>query len=150
MTALGTRFGRPLRGAGRPRAAMAQRRALAFAAFLSLSAPAQAQLFGDRPPPVPPAAVPLPEGVGTGAVSLAPPSGSGAPAFPPAALAPPMTAPPGPAAAAPPPAAASPPANQAVLALSARFGKDLPGVTGGIIWRVYADKPDNVGAFRML
>ncbi|MDA9477299.1 hypothetical protein XI03_22990, partial [Bradyrhizobium sp. CCBAU 65884] len=35
---------------------------------------AQAQLFSDRPPPVPPASVPEPGG----AVSLAPPSGPGA------------------------------------------------------------------------
>ena len=35
---------------------------------------AQAQLFSDRPPPVPPASVPDPGG----AVSLAPPSGPGA------------------------------------------------------------------------
>src|SRR5881227_3120271 len=42
---------------------------------------AQAQLFSDRPPPVPPASVPDPGG----AVSLAPPSGPGAgpPSLPP-------------------------------------------------------------------
>jgi hypothetical protein len=151
MTASGIPFGGPLRGAGRPKAAIARLCALVFVAVLSLPTLAHAQFFGDRPPPVPPAAVPLPEGVGAGAVSLAPPSGPGsAPAFPPAGLAPPMTAPPGPAVAAPPAPAAPPTANQAVLALGARFGKDLPNVTGGIVWRVYADRPDTTGAFRML
>jgi hypothetical protein len=61
-----------------------------------------------------------------------------------------MAAPPGPAAATPPASPAPPTANQAVLALSAKFGKDLPNVTGGVIWRVYADRPDTGGAFRML
>ncbi|MCD9260591.1 hypothetical protein LUR12_44085, partial [Bradyrhizobium japonicum SEMIA 5079] len=47
---------------------------------------AQAQLFSDRPPPVPPASVPDPGG----AVSLAPPSGPGAapPSLPPTLLQP--------------------------------------------------------------
>jgi hypothetical protein len=108
-------------------------------------------MFGDRPPPVPPAAVPLPEGIGGGAVSLAPPSGPGStPALPPSILAPPMIAPAAPAAAPPAAAAPLPAPNQAVLALSAKFGKDLPNVTGGVIWRIYADRPDGSGAFRML
>jgi hypothetical protein len=119
--------------------------------LLSFSVPVQAQLFGDRPPPIPPASVPLPEGVGGGAINLAPPSGpASAPALPPSILAPPITAPPGPAATAPLAPAAPSTANQAVLALSARFGKDLPGVTGGVIWRIYADRPDPNGAFRLL
>ncbi len=101
---------------------------------------------------MPPASVPLPEGIGGGAVSLAPPSGPGTvPSLPPSILAPPIIAPAAPAVA-PPAAAALPPpaASQGVLALSARFGKDLPNVTGGVIWRIYADRPDASGAFRML
>src|SRR5262245_9558791 len=130
MTAMATRFGRPIGEAGRPVGATAQLCTLAVLASLSFSTSASAQLFGDRPPPVPPASVPLPEGVGGGAVSLAPPSGPGAaPNLPPSILAPPMAAPAAPAAA-PPAAAALPPptASQGVLALSARFGKDLPNV----------------------
>ena len=149
MTALGIRFGGRLRGAGRPKAASTRLCALAFVALLSLPTLAQAQIFGDRPPPVPPAAVPLPDGVGAGAVSLAPPSGPG-PVFPPAGTRAADDCTAWSPVAAPPAAAAPPTANQAVLALSARFGKDLPGVTGGVIWRIYADRPDNSGAFRML
>src|SRR3954467_7303515 len=113
---------------------------------------AQAQLFSDRPPPVPPASVPDPGA----AVSLAPPSGPGAgPVLPPGPQAlpgPPVAAiPPGAPAAippvAPPPAAAP---NQGVLSLSARYGKDLPGINGGLVWRVFADRPDETGAFKML
>jgi hypothetical protein len=42
------------------------------------------------------------------------------------------------------------PAGQAALALSARFGRDMPTVTGGLVWRVYGNKPDQSGAFRLL
>jgi len=42
------------------------------------------------------------------------------------------------------------PAGQAALLLSARFGKDAAPVTGGLIWRVYASKPDASGAFRLI
>src|SRR5262245_30615094 len=48
--------------------------ALAAVLLAFLVIPANAQLFGDRPPPIPPAAVPDPGG----AVSLAPPSGPAA------------------------------------------------------------------------
>src|SRR5262245_21951193 len=120
MTARVTQFGRPLRGAGRPKAAAVRLCVLAAWALVALSGSASAQLFGDRPPPIPPASVPLPEGVGGGAVSLAPPSGpAAAPAFPPPAPAPAMTAPPGPASLAPSAPTAPSTAGQAVLALSA-------------------------------
>src|SRR3954452_10828656 len=112
--------------------------------------PAAAQLFGDRPPPVPPASVPDPGA----AVSLAPPSGPGAGAPPPlqtapppsVAVIPPVVAP----SAAPPPAAAPAAPIQGVLSLSARYGKDMPGINGGLVWRVFADRPDETGTFRML
>ena len=41
-------------------------------------------------------------------------------------------------------------AGQAALALSARFGKAGPEITGGLIWRVYAAKPDATGNFRLV
>ncbi|NPU10272.1 hypothetical protein HL666_05850 [Bradyrhizobium sp. 83002] len=117
-----------------------------------LAPPAAAQLFSDRPPPVPPASVPDPGA----AVSLAPPSGPAAgPILPPAPQAlpgPPVAAIPPGAPAAIPPVAAPPAAapNQGVLSLSARYGKDLPGINGGLVWRVFSDRPDETGAFKML
>ena len=49
---------------------------------------------------------------------------------------------------APPPAAAVP--NQAVLALTARFGKDQPPITGGLVWRIFSDRPDETGNFKLI
>ncbi len=104
--------------------------------------PVRAQLFSDRPPPVPPAAVPDPGA----AVSLAPPSGPAAgPALPPALTQPPVSA-------VPPsvsPLGASAP-GQAVLSLTARYGKDLPVITSGLVWRVFSDRPDETGTFKMI
>jgi hypothetical protein len=40
-------------------------------------------------------------------------------------------------------------AGEIALMASARFGRDLP-ITGGLTWRVYADKPDNTGMHRLL
>jgi hypothetical protein len=48
------------------------------------------------------------------------------------------------------PAAALPAPNQGVLALTARYGKDLPTINGGLVWRVFADKPDENGAFKLI
>jgi hypothetical protein len=118
--------------------------ALVAALPVATTAPLRAQLFSDRPPPVPPAAVPDPGA----AVSLAPPSGPASgpppptltqPVPPPLAVAPPATA----------PAAAAPP-SQAVLALSARYGKDLPPIASGLVWRIFPDRPDEAGTFKML
>jgi hypothetical protein len=53
----------------------------------------------------------------------------------------------------------APPTAQPVPALrpgegailpTARFGRDAPVITGGLHWRVYADKPDQSGGFRLL
>jgi hypothetical protein len=102
-------------------------------------------MFTDRPPPVPPAAVPDPGA----AINLAPPSG-GVSAPPtsslPSALAtqPPMAAVPPNA----PQGAAAP--GQGVLSLSARYGKDLGNINGGLVWRIFADRPDENGTFRMI
>ena len=123
---------------------------LALALAAAIPQPAAAQLFGERPPPVPPASVP--DG---GAISLAPPSG---PASAPSLMPPPVLAPPAPAAiVAPPPSVAPsgsvtgpPTAGQSVLALSAKYGKDLPGVASGVVWRIYSDKPDATGVFKLV
>ncbi|SFI33878.1 hypothetical protein [Bradyrhizobium sp. Gha] len=110
---------------------------------------AQAQLFSDRPPPVPPASVPDPGG----AVSLAPPSGSGAG---PASLPPTLTQPNTPSM---PPAVTGVPSaaplnaaapGQAVLSLMAKYGKDTPAITSGLVWRVFADRPDENGTFKLI
>jgi hypothetical protein len=109
---------------------------------LELPAVVSAQLFTDRPPPVPPAEVPEPGG----AMSLAPPP---VPA-PPPNLPAPVTQPP---VAAIPPVIASPgtsTAGQAVLSLTARYGKDLPVITSGLVWRVFPDHPDATGTFKMI
>src|SRR6185312_1855591 len=110
-----------------------------------LVAPVSAQMFSDRPPPVPPASVP--DVLAGPAMNLAPSSG---PASGPS-LPPPLTAPP--AVAAVPPVVAPQGAvipNQGVLALTARFGKDLPAVTGGLVWRVFSDRPDETGNMKMV
>src|SRR6478609_2651484 len=49
---------------------------------------------------------------------------------------------------APPPAPAVP--TQGVLSLTARYGKDLPAINGGLVWRVFADKPDDTGTFKLI
>jgi hypothetical protein len=111
---------------------------------------AQAQLFSDRPPPVPPASVPDPGG----AVSLAPPSGPGAgpPSLPPTLLQPTTPSMPPPAVttvpSAPPLNAAVP--GQGVLSLTAKYGKDTPPITSGLVWRVFADRPDENGTFKLI
>ena len=120
--------------------------ALSCAAFMS---PAAAQFVGDAPAPVPPANVPVPPTPSGPAISLAPPSGPAAtPGLPTTLTQPPVTlaAPPAPA----PMAAPLPAPAQGVLALSARFGKDLPNVNSGVVWRVYSDKPDASGAFQLV
>ena len=48
----------------------------------------------------------------------------------------------------PPPGAST--ASQAVLSLTARYGKDLPVINGGLVWRVFADKPDDTGTFKLV
>jgi hypothetical protein len=102
-----------------------------------------AQMFTDRPPPVPPASVPEAPG---GAMSLAPPSGPVSIPSLPAPLTQPSitTLPP----VVPPPGAST--AGQAVLSLTARYGKDLPVISSGLVWRVFADRPDETGTFKMI
>jgi hypothetical protein len=133
-------------GRGRRRAfACALAAMLALMLVPGIPGVVSAQMFTDRPPPVPPASVPEPSG---GAMSLAPPPAP-APA-PPPSLPAPLTQPP---MAAIPPVIASPGAStagQAVLSLTARYGKDLPVITSGLVWRVFPDRPDETGAFKMI
>jgi hypothetical protein len=42
------------------------------------------------------------------------------------------------------------PAGHVALALSARYGRDAPAIAGGLIWRVYAAKPDATGLYRLI
>src|SRR5450631_4507563 len=124
-------------------------RALALTAVLipALAAPATAQMFSDQPPPVPPGSVPDPGG----AISLAPPSGPGSvPSTPPPLTQPSLTQPsiaavPSVAA---PQGATSP--GQPVLSLTARYGKDLPVINAGLVWRVFTDRPDENGTFKLI
>ena len=123
--------------------------ALAGTLISAIAAPANAQMFSDRPPPVPPAAVPEPAAP---AMNLAPPSGPTMNLAPPSgpslpgpltqpsiAAVPPVVAPQG---------AAAP--GQGVLSLTARYGKDLPVINGGLVWRVFADRPDENGTFKLI
>ena len=95
--------------------------------------PAHAQFFTGtpvRPPNDVPSVPPGP------AQSIAPPAGHPAPK--------------GPMLQSPPPAgqtrAAAPtvPAGQAALAVSARFGRDLPAISGGLHWRIYRTEQNGV------
>jgi hypothetical protein len=117
--------------------------ALAGALVFVTVAPAAAQMFSDRPPPVPPALVPEPAAP---AINLAPPAGPvpipslGAPLTPPSiAAVPPVV---------PPPSAVPP--GQSVLSLTARYGKDLPVINNGLVWRVFSDRPDENGTFKLI
>jgi hypothetical protein len=122
--------------------------ALALATALLIPASGSAQMFSDRPPPVPPASVPdAPSGP---AMNLAPSSGAAIPSLP-APLTQPTIVPPSIATVppvVPPPGAST--AGQAVLSLTARYGKDLPVINNGLVWRVFADKPDDTGTFKLI
>jgi hypothetical protein len=50
------------------------------------------------------------------------------------------------------PAAPTPdvPAGQVALSLSARFGKEAPGIGGGLTWRIYAAKTEASGSFKLI
>ena len=123
--------------------------AIVTAAMLVLALPVSvsAQMFTDRPPPVPPASVPEAAG---GAMSLAPPSGPASiPSLPPT-LTQPSIAQPSIAVTPPAPLTGASPAGQAVLSLTARYGKDLPVISGGLVWRVFSDRPDDTGTFKLI
>src|SRR6266853_129909 len=119
---------------------------LAAALISGHSAPVSAQLFSDRPPPIPPASVPEP----APAMNLAP-SGAGAGPSIPAPLTQPTIVQPS-VATVPPvvPPPGAPTAGQAVLSLTARYGKDLPVINSGLVWRVFSDRPDDNGTFKLI
>jgi hypothetical protein len=120
--------------------------ALVLAGMLvaATAVPVRAQMFSDRPPPVPPAAVPEPSAP---AMNLAPPSGPASIPSLPAPLTQPSIAAVPPAAPAP---GASSTVGQAVLSLTARYGKDLPVINNGLVWRVFSDRPDETGTFKLI
>jgi hypothetical protein len=121
------------------------RAAYALVAMLVTAIPASvsAQMFTDHPPPVPPASVPEAQG---GAMSLAPPAGSASIPTLPAPLTQPSVAVIPPVIAAP----GTPATGQAVLSLTARYGKDLPVIGNGLVWRVFSDRPDDTGSFKLI
>jgi hypothetical protein len=106
--------------------------------------------------------VPRPPGA-VGGQSFIPPGGpAGVLAPPPASPNPLQLTPPAAQPVALPPAQPAPattlavpttpmvPAGQVALMVSARFGRDPPNITGGLHWRIYPDKPDAGGVFRLL
>jgi hypothetical protein len=124
--------------------------ALALAGLLvaAMTAPALAQMFTDHPPPVPPASVP--ESSTGPAMNLAPPSGPASmPNLPATLTQPSVAAVPPVVPVVPPPGAST--AGQAVLSLTARYGKDLPVISNGLVWRVFSDRPDETtGTFKLI
>src|SRR5712671_6946969 len=116
---------------------------LAVGLWLSaLSAEAGAQLFDNLPIPRPPGdvALPRPPGEVPGSVpapqapaqNLAPPASTGSiPRGQTLQSLPPVASP-----------SPSLPSGQVALAVSARFGRDLPPITGGLHWRIYSARAE--------
>ena len=115
-----------------------------FAYALTAPQPALAQwgnsIFG---PPVPPANIP--SVTPPPAISLAPPGGGVANPPPNAPGAPPAQSGAAPAQTAP----AIPPGHVPLL-LAARFATEPAGITAGLTWRIYADKPELNGLFKLV
>jgi hypothetical protein len=80
--------------------------------------------------------------------TLSPAPGTGSPGATIVAPIPAPSAPP----AVPPVAQAAPgvPAGNVLLAVAARYGQNAPPISAGLIWRVYAAKPDSPGNFRLI
>ncbi|WP_093762170.1 hypothetical protein [Tardiphaga sp. OK245] len=141
-----TARGHDLRTSGRS-GRLAMVLALALLQAVALPRIASAQFFSDRPAPVPPGSIPdVPSGP---AISLAPPSGPASTPLLPAPLTQPPVANVAPPVPSPVQAAPTGPA-QGVLALTARYGKDMPVINSGLVWRVYSDRPDETGAFKLI
>jgi hypothetical protein len=116
-------------------------------ALAGMPAAAHAQFF--NPPAVqrPPADVPSVPSVPAPAQSIAPPSGNVAPPSTPRAMQLQSLPPSGnlsPAQSAP----AVVPAGQVPLSVSARFGRELPAISGGLHWRIY--RPEQNGVPRLV
>jgi hypothetical protein len=118
--------------------------AVAFAlAVLATTAPAQPRSGAALQPPA--AATPLPP--------LPPGTARAAPGPTLVAPGPGATTAQGPFPPPPVPPAPPPPnvkASEGVVQASARFGRDGGIIGGGLHWRVYADKPDQSGVFRLI
>jgi hypothetical protein len=78
--------------------------------------------------------------------NLVSPGGGASRSLSPSALNPPAAPPPAPRTG----AAAIVPPGLGGVAVSARFGRDGAQITAKLHWRVYAEKPDQTGAFRMI
>jgi hypothetical protein len=95
----------------------------------------------------------MPPGASSGVLAPPPANPNPLQLAPPAAQ--PVAVPPPAAAPAPPSVAAVPavpmvPAGQVALMVNARFGREPPNINGGLHWRIYPDRPDGTGAFRVL
>lgn len=137
----------------------AMRLAFAMACVVCAGAPSLAQPFTGGSANVGPSApIGEPQRLAPPAANLAVPGPSDVlrpPApipLPVAPLPPPaqVERPPAPAAIPVPALAPVAPAGQVALHLSARFGRDMPNVPGGIVWRVFPDRPDPTGAIRAI
>jgi len=126
--------------------------AAAIAAFAPASASAQSSaqppaqfrgLLPAQPPPPAPFAPFAP---------AAAPAAPSMPAVPPAAViaAPTPIAPATPVPAPPAAQTVAVPAGHVALAVAARYGRDAPPIGGGLVWRVYAAKPDASGVYRLV
>ncbi len=112
-------------------------------AFVSAGASAQTRsLQAPVQNPIPPAEIPNVPPQPPGPTILAP----GVFPPPPPPVQAPLSQPPGPA----PQAGPSMRPGEIALAAVARFGRDAPQITSGLHWRVYPDKPDQYGGFRMI
>ena len=79
------------------------------------------------------APAPLVPGTGVPGATLVAPAPSAPPAPPPMAQAAPIV-----------------PTGRVALAVAARYGHDAPQISAGLIWRVYAAKPDATGVFPLI
>ena len=107
---------------------------MAVAGLSLLAGAATAQVHSLVGPQSTAAPVPSP-GIGSpGTTIVAPmPAPSAPPAVPPVAQAAPAA-----------------PAGNVLLAVAARYGQNAPPISAGLIWRVYAARPDSPGNFRLI
>jgi hypothetical protein len=106
--------------------------ALALALVLCAPVCASAQMRNLAPPQAT-AGAPVPPGAGSPGATIVAPTPLAPPAPPPMAQAAPIV-----------------PAGHVALAVAARYGRDAPLIGSGLIWRVYAAKPDATGVFRLI
>jgi hypothetical protein len=119
--------------------------AAALALLLALSCPVA---LAQQPAPPPPAQ--HLQGPPSSLLSSQPSAGLGSPGS--SLLSPGPTLFPPPHAGPPPSTYIAPmvPAGQTALVLGARFGPQAPAITSGLVWRIYAAKPDSKGGYRLV